>query len=100
MAEEVEPASNTCAAILDFAEAESQTASWFDVWAGAVGVLKLCVGKGQQGTSYVKGWQLMLLFLGWLAKMLYRRPLRLDDLVGPWPSMKSFLRYWRLRERR
>ncbi len=60
---------------------DSQMSSWFDVWAGAVAVAKICVANGQQGSSYVIGEHTVVLLVGRCAKVSFSRSRGLDDLA-------------------
>lgn len=50
-----------CTATVDLLNADKQTSSWRELWAGAVAVNDMCVKKGKAGASFGQG-RLPLLF--------------------------------------
>lgn len=48
-------APQTCTAIVDFAEGDTDNSSWFEMWAAAVAVDEMCVTKGKAGAAHGLG---------------------------------------------
>ena len=44
-----------CTATVDLLNADRETSSWHEIWAGAVAVNAMCVKKGRAGKSFVPG---------------------------------------------